>query len=99
MSTLTLASMKRKTKEELCDEWLHSFPAFQHHRLLKIGIDVDLKAIYQEEPRPFGFIKVRHQIHRRIIKPWYRELLANRENETRYDLDGNPSFVEPPEAA
>lgn len=87
MSTLTLK--KKKTRDELCDEWLHSFPAFQKHQLMKVGIDKDLRVKYDEEPRPFGFNKVRFQVRRRTIKPWYHKLLADRDNEPRYDLYGN----------
>lgn len=86
MATLTL---KKKTPASYCDQWLHTFPAFQKHQLLKIGIDKDLKEEFKKEERSFPFSKVRFQIRRRVRKPWYQKLLEKRDTNPRFSLDGS----------
>ncbi len=76
----------KKDKGKLCDDWLKTFPVFQSHLLLDIGIHIQLKGIYDQIENPgFGFKWVRIQLRRRTKKKWYLELLS--QDMPRYGLD------------
>jgi hypothetical protein len=85
MTTLTLK--KAITKAAACDTWLHTFPVFQKHVPLAVGMSQVLNIIYKSvDNRKFGFIWVRRQLRNRVRKPWYREMIDKQV--PRCKLDG-----------
>jgi hypothetical protein len=88
MTTLTLK--KAITKAAACDTWLHTFPVFQKHVPLAVGMSQVLNTEFyirfkSVEDREFGFIWVRRQLRNRVREPWYREMIDKQVPRCRLD--------------
>ncbi len=84
--TLTI---DRRTPEERCDEWLHTFPAFKDYVLMAVGIVHQIKVEYDKaQTLKFPFMAVRKQLKGRTQKHWYKELILHTGG-MRYNLDGS----------
>lgn len=97
--TLTLKKSKpkltkrgEKTTGTLCDEWLHTFPLFQKHVPMQIGIREILQKIHTEQYESgeitFGWSRVKRQLGHRVRKDWYKQAL--RDGVPRHTLEGEP---------
>lgn len=82
--------VKKITKGDLCNEWLHSFPLFNKKVPFRVGIYEELKKehakLERDQGKDFGFRWVRMQLKNRVKKNWYQKSLEKRV--PRCNLDG-----------
>lgn len=86
MATL---SLKKKTKYDKCDAWLHTFPLFQKRVPMRVGIFEELKVLQRAEKNNpgFGWQEIQRQLGGRTRQEWYR--VALRGQAPRCNLDGS----------